>query len=739
MLSLLLILSGLGRLTPVGQRFEAPLLQITMPQKIETNTNRDDVSETHVAYLINIEEKTYTFLLEKQSFLHPHFLVYLYSKSGTLYPDSSFKKGHCFYQGYAAEIPKSIATLNICSGLRGLLHLENITYGIKPLEMSPAYEHMLYQIKDNTINDFPLQENYFMSQYVDKSYDILFKSEKNSGDTLLKRVLKVQIIMDKAMYDYMGSEVEVAVEKVIQIFGLINTMFSQLKMTIMLSSLELWSDKSKISTSGDADEVLQRFLSWKQFSLHRFNDMAYLLIYRENSTSMGATYHGTACDPTFATGVALHSKMITLEAFSVVMAQLLGTNLGLTFDNNHGCYCQGTACIMNPEAILSHGVKYFSSCSIDEFKQIIFHPKFECLLNKTISRVISPKQLGACGNTVLEEGEECDCGSKEACTHKKCCHPDNCTLTKGSECGTGKCCNEKTCKMHLRGQLCRQSRDVCDFAEYCNGTSEFCGPDFQAADLEPCNNRTAYCRLGVCQDLDRQCVELFGKFAKGGHYLCSEEINLQFDKFGNCHGLCNYKYVLCGKLTCHWTRADLVKIKDHDIQYTYLDNLVCLSAHLKNTSRKDLTYVADGTICEQHKVCKDTKCKDIDELRDKSLCDSEIKCQGHGVCNNAFNCQCDPGYAPPKCDLAPSSQGGSVDDGNWLITERKMPLFVEQHVAPHKNGLLISFYVFLPFLILTAIVILKWNKMKGFWHREETMSIRSSSEVSSGKSNQSQN
>lgn len=41
-------------------------------------------------------------------------------------------------------------------------------------------------------------------------------------------------------------------------------MFSQLKMTIMLTSLELWSDKNKILTNGDANEMLQKFVSWKE-------------------------------------------------------------------------------------------------------------------------------------------------------------------------------------------------------------------------------------------------------------------------------------------------------------------------------------------------------------------------------------------------------------------------------------------------------------------------------------------
>ncbi|XP_008592169.1 PREDICTED: disintegrin and metalloproteinase domain-containing protein 18-like isoform X2 [Galeopterus variegatus] len=177
MLCLLLLLSGLGRLISAGHHSEAALLQVTVPQRTRTNASDEDASETHVTYLIKIEGKTYSLLLTKQSFLHPHFLVYSYNQSGALYPDSSFTQGHCFYQGYAAEIPKSIVTLNICSGLRGLLQFESISYGIEPLETSSTYEHMLYQIKDNKINHSLLQENYPMTQYADQSDRILVRSE----------------------------------------------------------------------------------------------------------------------------------------------------------------------------------------------------------------------------------------------------------------------------------------------------------------------------------------------------------------------------------------------------------------------------------------------------------------------------------------------------------------------------------------------------------------------------------
>lgn len=56
-------------------------------------------------------------------------------------------------------------------------------------------------------------------------------------------------------------------------------MFSQLKMTVMLNSLEIWSEQNKIETNGDADEVLQRFLLWTRKEMsQRTKEITYLLL-----------------------------------------------------------------------------------------------------------------------------------------------------------------------------------------------------------------------------------------------------------------------------------------------------------------------------------------------------------------------------------------------------------------------------------------------------------------------------
>ncbi|XP_019808896.2 A disintegrin and metallopeptidase domain 3-like isoform X1 [Bos indicus] len=733
MLSLLLLLTGLGQLASAGHHSETARLQITVPRKIETNTKDGSISETHVAYSIQIDKKTYTLPLEKQSFLDSNLLVYSYNKSRVLYPDSSFIKGHCFYQGYATEIPNSVVTLSTCSGLRGLLQFENVSYGIEPLESSTTYEHVIYPFRDKKSDFSPIS--------ADQSYKILVKSNKDSG-VLLKRVLKIHVIIDKALYHYMGSEVALASEKIIYVFSLINTMYSQLQVSVILTSLEIWSDLNKISTDGDAHDVLQRFVSWREKSLlQSSHDLAYLLIYRDHPNYVGATYHGMACDPKFAAGLALYSKMITLEAFSVIFTQLLGIMLGLKYNNNiYECSCPGIACIMNPEAIRSHGIKFFSSCSIDEFKHTTSQPKFECLQNRTVPKVVPQGRQSICGNGVLEPPEQCDCGSMENCEHTKCCNPLNCVLIGNADCGSGPCCGKKTCMILDRGTECRRSTDPCDFPEFCNGISEFCVPDMRAADLQTCNNKSSYCFRGICQDRTKQCITLFGKYAKESSYQCTEEVNYQDDDFGNCLGrTCFFHQHLCGKLVCHWTHSAIVSRNDIDVQYTYLGGHICMSANLRTRRYPDPTVAANGSMCDENKFCDNGACRAIHQYTQYQDCDPLTKCKGHGICNTRLHCHCDVGYVPPDCEEIALSPGGSIDDGFWNleIDESKTAYLIKRRRASQKNNLMISFYVLLPFFILTAIIALKWNKMKIFWNKEGTISGGSPSEISNSNSSQS--
>lgn len=56
-------------------------------------------------------------------------------------------------------------------------------------------------------------------------------------------------------------------------------MFARLNLTIVLSSLEFWTEKNKIPITGDAEELLQRFLEWKNVHrVLRLQDITFLFV-----------------------------------------------------------------------------------------------------------------------------------------------------------------------------------------------------------------------------------------------------------------------------------------------------------------------------------------------------------------------------------------------------------------------------------------------------------------------------
>nr|XP_008954364.2 disintegrin and metalloproteinase domain-containing protein 32 isoform X6 [Pan paniscus] len=305
MFRLWLLLAGLCGLLASRPGFQNSLLQIVIPEKIQTNTNdSSEIEYEQISYIIPIDEKLYTVHLKQRYFLADNFMIYLYNQ-GSMNTYSSDIQTQCYYQGNIERYPDSMVTLSTCSGLRGILQFENVSYGIEPLESAVEFQHVLYKLKnedndiaifiDRSLKEQPMDDNIFISE----------KSEPAVPD-LFPLYLEMHIVVDKTLYDYWGSDSMIVTNKVIEIVGLANSMFTQFKVTIVLSSLELWSDENKISTVGEADELLQKFLEWKQSYLNlRPHDIAYLLIYTDYPRYLGAVFPGTMCITRYSAGVAL--------------------------------------------------------------------------------------------------------------------------------------------------------------------------------------------------------------------------------------------------------------------------------------------------------------------------------------------------------------------------------------------------------------------------------------------------
>lgn len=159
--------------------------------------------------------------------------------------------------------------------------------------------------------------------------------------------------------------------------------------------------------------------------------------------------------------------------------------------------CIMSAFLTNPAPTI------FSSCSIMDLAAV---SNDGCLFNLPTEVVGDPE----CGNGILEEGEACDCGTPEECTHD-CCDAATCQLPVGAVCATGACCDLTQCTFAGASTECRASESDCDMAEFCSGSSTECPDDETLPDGTSCASGDGYCFNGECPTHDAQCIASFGK------------------------------------------------------------------------------------------------------------------------------------------------------------------------------------------------------------------------------------
>ncbi|KAF6375893.1 ADAM metallopeptidase domain 2 [Rhinolophus ferrumequinum] len=699
MLCLLLLLIGFIELQTEDNSHRLRM-QITIPEKIRSLSSEG--VESHVSYNIVIEGKTYTVNLMQKAFLPHNFRVYGYKGAGSRKPFEQQFQSFCFYQGYIEGYPNSMVILSTCTGLRGILQFENVSYGIEPLEPSIGFEHVIYQVK---------HKNEGASLYAEEDIEpkeMSYKIQTIEPLTDFSQYIEMHVVVEKNLYNHMGSDMAVVTQKIFQLIGLTNAIFTSFNITIILSSLELWIDENKISVTGDANELLHRFLKWKRsYLVLRPHDVAFLLVYREKSKYVGATFQGKMCDSQYGGGIALHPRTISLESLAIIIAQLLSLSMGITYDDINKCQCPSSVCIMNPEAIHSSGVKIFSNCSMEDFAHFISKPQSQCLQNQP--RLDPSYKAAVCGNGKVEQGEQCDCGTQEQCDtqQNKCCEAASCTLKAGYNCDNGECC--ENCHYKAKGQECRVSLDECDLPEYCNGSSASCQDDFFIHNGYPCRMNQWLCLDGICVSGTKQCTDTFGEGARIAPPECFQYLNSMTDQSGNCgldssgYKKCNPKDQLCGKLICKYERQHILHIPNATITYSNINGHVCISLEYShNHIDNEKMWVKDGTICGQNKVCKNKECVDNYITYD---CDSQ-KCNNQGVCNNKKNCHCNPTFLPPDCKTEDTSWlGGSVDSGNFPPASARNPerLYIENAYYPKSTRWPV--FLLIPFFVVLCVMI----------------------------------
>ncbi|CAK7230855.1 hypothetical protein SCUCBS95973_007715 [Sporothrix curviconia] len=292
---------------------------------------------------------------------------------------------------------------------------------------------------------------------------------------------------------------------------------------------------------------LNLFSKWRGESANDTNAFWMLLSTCATDSAVGLAWLGQLCVP----GAQSDGSNETIAATNVVVRtstewQVMAHEAGHTFGAVHDCTSQtcadGTvtkqqccplsasecnangAYIMNPST--GTGITQFSACTMGNICSAMGRNsvKSTCLsANKNVVTVTGSE----CGNGIVEEGEECDCGGTEGCGSNACCDPTTCKFTANALCdpSNDECCTS-TCQLASSGSVCRPSTGSCDPAETCSGTSATCPEDVTSPDGTACGSSGAglACASGQCTSRDLQCKTLMGSLTTSNDtYACSDQ------------------------------------------------------------------------------------------------------------------------------------------------------------------------------------------------------------------------
>nr|XP_046229609.1 disintegrin and metalloproteinase domain-containing protein 17 [Scatophagus argus] len=206
-----------------------------------------------------------------------------------------------------------------------------------------------------------------------------------------------------------------------------------------------------------------------------------------------------------------YGKTILTKEADLVTTHELGHNFGAEHDPDDIPSCapredQGGKYVMYPIAVSGDHVnnKLFSNCSKQSIVKRLRFKAPSCFKHRNIN---------VCGNSRVEQGEECDPGLLHI--HSDLCCTADCRLRTEAQCSdrNSACC--KNCRFESEGEVCQEPINAtCKGHSYCTGNSSECPPPEDAPDKTVCLDS------GTC--LDGECIPFCQAALKLQPCACNE-------------------------------------------------------------------------------------------------------------------------------------------------------------------------------------------------------------------------
>lgn len=606
------------------------------------------------------------------------------TKRGEKFLDIDLMASHCYYTGSVNDSNNNVVAISTCNGINGLIKLDSESYRIEPMNKTShclSCQHKVMKENVNFTEIVPLGcgttdfDMFILRNETNQRSDRKKRATLNSWPQDLDRttrVVEVYVVNSFSQYTQQDSDPDQTNTFAKQIINMVSLFYHVENIYVVLVGMETWTVSEEITILlGDASQTLSNFRNYSETTItaHRDNTMLFLADGPFGSADkpirsiLGVAKLQTMC----GNGAVLFSRVnYTVATSAAITAHELGHNFGLYHTNDSAdCPCTEASglCIMNARVDTNNPATKFSQCSKDNLTSIFLNGLDDCLHNMP-PVLFDPTAI--CGNGLVEDGEDCDCGNAPITEcNPECCDNTTCKLISPNQCAYGRCCDVPSCTLKPRYTECRPATGECDLSEYCSGSDHRCPTDVFRQDYTPCtvSGDSAYCYGGNCRSRNSECEKFYGAGILDGPAICYTSGNKRADFAGSCgftdtsnfytSGFkpCANENVYCGSLHCkNEGKAPPAWLYAGFLTYTG-DECTFLVYPEYSDDGESRGFVPNGASCETGKVCFKQECVDVTTKQES------CSCTANGVCNSLGQCHCNEGYGGTDC--TEPGEGGS--------------------------------------------------------------------------------